>query len=165
MSTGQTRVKPRSNSHVELEKMSINIALFFLDVIHSKSKMTTVKYSFRSPSLHRSFSNLTPCSIRFEYTTFSSAEQLYKYVKSAVNGDPVEAQRVPSLTDPWALQSSAKGNTARWDAVKFDVMVGILCLKFHQNPELGRLLKQTGDAVLIEDTFSSEWGEGRNGKG
>lgn len=53
-----------------------------------------------------------------------------------------------------------------WHQVNIDVMRKALRAKFEQNPRLLKMLKDTGDAVIIEasprDWF---WGEGKDGKG
>lgn len=46
------------------------------------------------------------------------------------------------------------------------IMLRAVAHKFAQNPILLRLLRDTGDAVLIEDaTWDDYWGTGRDGKG
>lgn len=55
-----------------------------------------------------------------------------------------------------------------WEKVKDDIMLEALRAKFTQNPDIGNILLQTGNSILVEDTRSSGdsyWGCGSNGNG
>ncbi|CDQ41859.1 NADAR family protein [Virgibacillus salexigens] len=53
-----------------------------------------------------------------------------------------------------------------WDDTRLYVMMTAVEAKFSQNPELEKMLVDTGDAVLIEDSpYDYFWGAGKNNTG
>ena len=53
-----------------------------------------------------------------------------------------------------------------WDDKKDNVMFEALRAKFTQHPELGQMLRDTGNAKIIEHTENDAyWGDGGDGKG
>lgn len=51
-----------------------------------------------------------------------------------------------------------------WDEIKEDVMQKIVDAKFSQNPKLQKLLLDTGNKKIVEDSPDEYWGK-QNGKG
>ena len=53
-----------------------------------------------------------------------------------------------------------------WDEVKLDIMREAIWAKFTQHPNLRKMLMETGEAILIENSpVDSFWGCGKDGKG
>jgi ribA/ribD-fused uncharacterized protein len=55
---------------------------------------------------------------------------------------------------------------ADWEEVKLDIMREIIKLKFDQNESLSTLLRNTGNATLVENApWDNYWGNGRGKDG
>ena len=104
-------------------------------------------------------SNFYPCSVTYKGITYSTSEAAYQAQKTL---DESERIRIAELSDPkYAKEEGQKLNIRPdWDDVKLEEMYNICKEKFTQNPELGKLLIETGDEEIVEgndwdDTF---WG-------
>lgn len=89
---------------------------------------------------------------------YPSVEHAYQAAKTTV---PQERAKIARLATPGEAKRAGRRVTLRpdWDAIKLDVMRGLLLQKFTY-PDLGRALLETKPAELIEgnswhDTF---WG-------
>ena len=119
---------------------------------------------------YRFLSNFAPIGVRYDGTSFATAEHAYQAAKArdepglfdriAASSDPDEAKRLgrrASLPDDWAER-------------KRYVMLEVVTAKFGQNPECRERLLETGEETLVElnsweDTYwgaDGETGEGRN---
>jgi ribA/ribD-fused uncharacterized protein len=114
---------------------------------------------------YRWLSNFWPATIFYDDLVWPSSEHLYQAAKSA-NLNQREMVRLAAT--PGIAKRLGKKLDIRedWNDVKLSVMAHIIKLKFDQNPDLQRRLKDTGDTWLIEgntwnDTF---WGV-CNGRG
>jgi ribA/ribD-fused uncharacterized protein len=95
------------------------------------------------------FSNYYPSTVAYEGLVFTTGEAAFQSAKtldigmreSFVGIDPGNAKgkgrRIPLRSD--------------WEDVKYDVMLNVLRSKFC-DPKLSRLLCDTGDRLIIEDT-------------
>ena len=88
-----------------------------------------------------------------------TGEHAYQALKAA---SAEERERIRRANSP--AQSKMLGNTCQlrsdWEAVKYDAMMAVLRAKFTLGREEGRVLRATGDALLIEGTFWQDtvWG-------
>lgn len=111
--------------------------------------------------------------VRFEWDgrTYNSSEAAFQSAKSL---DPAERDRFSQMAGVTAKREGKKvALRGDWDVVKVDIMEEIVRAKFMQNPDILKLLVETGDMELIEgnrwhdkfwgvDIFS---GEGENNLG
>lgn len=92
---------------------------------------------------------------RREYRT---AEHAFQAAKLLRFGRVAEADRVTSAATPAAAKTRGGKRLAcltpeeveAWEACSVDVMREVATAKFEANPDLARLLLDTGDAVLVE---------------
>ncbi|QDH46926.1 putative NADAR family protein [Aeromonas phage LAh_9] len=101
-------------------------------------------------------SNFHDCKIIMDELTFESAEAAFQGLK-----DP---ERLHEFQWVSASESKKLGRKVSlrsdWDEVKDDIMRKVLRLKFYQNTDLLRKLKDTGSCVLIEGNtwHDNYWG-------
>lgn len=124
----------------------------------------TIKYAFLSNPFPSAF--IAPFGGK--HVLFRSAEHYYQAHKTK---DKTFRAKIINASD-WSKAKyfgSAKGGcplVKDFDAEKDKVMLRAVAHKFAQNPMLFRLLKDTGNASLVEDASWDEyWGTGREGKG
>lgn len=103
-----------------------------------------------------------------KHVLFRSAEHYYQAHKTK---DKTFRAKIINASE-WAKAKyfgSAKGGCPldpKFEDNKDKIMLRAVAHKFAQNPMLFRFLKDTKDAVLIEDASWDEyWGTGRDGKG
>jgi ribA/ribD-fused uncharacterized protein len=127
---------------------------------------------------HRFLSNFWPARVYQEYcvpgvnqpmTQFPTVEHAYQAAKCFWLADFYKIARAAS---PGIAKRMSRTVAIRadWDAVKLDIMRELLVQKFMTGvdaPELGAMLKATGDADLIEgNTWGDRfWGQSPVGKG
>ena len=114
---------------------------------------------------YRFLSNFYIIDIRMNDLVYPSVEHAYQAAKT----DNLEAREIISLTTtPGEAKRLGRQVTLRsdWEDNKLVIMARLVWQKFHENPNLKRLLLTTGNQTLIEgntwgDTF---WGR-CNGRG
>lgn len=107
-------------------------------------------------------SNFYPCDITLtfenEKLTFSNAEAAFQSCKAT------DMNTKHMFTELNASEAKKLGRSVKlspvWNTIRIDCMYAIVKQKFKQNPDLLHQLKQTSDAILVEnntwnDTF---WG-------
>ena len=104
---------------------------------------------------HRFLSNFWPSPIKWKSAVWPTVEHAYQAAKSA---DPiiqefVRCSRTPGIAKRRGRQVKARDD---WDKVKLGIMRELVTKKFTQNKDLAKLLKETGDAELIE---GNTWGD------
>lgn len=104
-------------------------------------------------------SNFYPCKVEYKGITYPTSEAAYQAQKTL---DKSERLRISKLEDPHDAKTEGQKLALRadWEDVKVIEMYLIVENKFAQNPQLKKLLLQTGDEMLVEgnhwnDTF---WG-------
>jgi ribA/ribD-fused uncharacterized protein len=105
----------------------------------------TGKYAF--------LSNFHPCVIEVDGYRYPCVENAFQVCKT-VDKD----ERLPFLTlSPGAAKRANRKVTLRadWEAIKLDVMWGLLTQKFSK-PELKQMLLETGTQKLVE---GNHWGD------
>lgn len=129
--------------------------------------METLEFNSKSAS----YSELS----NFHWAPFTLEDKIWNTVEHYFQAQKFPAdlnlqERVRSAKT--ALGAKRLGRTktvafrSDWETVKDTVMYTAIKAKFQQNPALATLLKETGDAWLIEKSRSdSYWGSGPNGCG
>ena len=107
------------------------------------------------------FSNYYPAPVSYEGLIFMTAEGAFQSAKTL---DTTVRSTFTSI-DPGAAKGKGRKLELRpdWEDVKFQVMLDILQSKF-QNPALQKMLLDTGENVIIEDTtgwHDNIWGDCR----
>lgn len=97
-------------------------------------------------------SNFYVVPVVYQGVRFESSEAAFQAAKC-----PERMQEFCGLTPS---ESKKLGRRAElrpnWDEVKYDVMYQVCKAKFSQNPELAKMLIETGDAELVE---GNTWGD------
>ena len=110
-------------------------------------------------------SNFYPAPITFEGHVYPTSEHLYQALKTEISS---EREFVRNAGTPGESKRRGRQTTVRenWNAIKIAKMREVVREKFLQNPELGRKLLDTDDALLVEEnTWNDQfWGVCR-GKG
>lgn len=99
--------------------------------------------------------NFYPCKIIMHGLSFRSSEQAYHWHKLALPGD---REYLLSMDTPMRAKKYARSceMVPDWDEMRTGIMLEVLLAKFTQNPELHRLLIETGKATLVG---GNRWGD------
>jgi len=115
------------------------------------------------------FTNFSPHSIRYNGEDYPTSEHLFQSLKFK---DPRDADRIRQCKSPRDAFTTAQRMSDRvrkeWHASSYNIiaMRKALLLKFTQHEDLKRMLLDTGDLTLIEDSpIDSFWGVGPDGRG
>jgi len=152
--------------------------------------MTPVRFYDAKERPYGFFSNYALSPLRIEGKDYASVEHYYQSQKYAgVNEELVETIRTAktphqakviasmrqgggygwrTALNPVIARFQEQGALLRkdWEEVKEDVMRSGLRAKFAQNPQLAKLLRDTGTNPLIENSASDDcWGCGADGNG
>jgi ribA/ribD-fused uncharacterized protein len=111
------------------------------------------------------FSQWYPARFLVEGRTFSCAEQFMMYGKARLFGDDEIAERILETTAPRdhkALGRKVRGFDEKvWRENREAIVYAGSRAKFTQNPELRRLLLETGTTEIVEASpFDRIWGVG-----
>lgn len=110
---------------------------------------------------YRFLSNFYPCEIKYGDIVFPTLEHAYVAAKTKDIDIRKEISQFSSCT---AGRAKRFGRTLQmrnnWDFIKIEIMRKLLKRKF-SNPNLTRLLLNTGNKILIEGNFWHDnfWGE------
>lgn len=130
--------------------------------------MTNEIRFYRSNGQHGFLSNLFKRTMFFEERFFSCSEEAYQYGKpkdKAVAEWLILAPR-PHLCAAAAHSLLAFDIVPNWNEIKVDRMRKVLKAKFTQHRDFALLLKETGDAILVEESNTDAfWGIGKKGNG
>ncbi len=120
--------------------------------------MNTIRFTKKHP-LYKCFSNFYPIETTYEGMTYDSAEAAFQAAKCINN---LERQQFTHMTP---LQAKRIGRHVclrpDWEDIKYQVMLDICTIKF-SDPILHDILKNTGNAIIIEDTTAwhdNIWGD------
>ena len=96
---------------------------------------------------------------------YNSAEQYMMARKAELFQDYEVLQQIRAEKDPKAIKKLGRQvhdfDPEVWDKIKFQYVISGNDLKFSQNPELGKFLLSTGNAILVEASpFDCIWGIG-----
>jgi len=123
---------------------------------------------YRASGKYGFLSNLFKCPVHYDDKDFTCSEAAYQY------GKPVRtevAEWLISAPSPHLIAAAAHALFSfdiapDWNKIKVDRMRDILREKFTQNKNLQKLLLDTGNVILIEDSKTDAfWGVGKNGDG
>lgn len=112
------------------------------------------------------YSNFYKASFVIDDIKYNCVEQYFQYQKAITFGANETAEIILNTTSPTVQKSLGRKsipnfNGKIWNSMCIDVMQKGLMAKFSQNPELKRILLETGDKILVEaaprDLF---WGVG-----
>jgi ribA/ribD-fused uncharacterized protein len=103
---------------------------------------------------YRFLSNFYPCTVEYEGITYPSNEHYYVAMKTT---DLNLRREVANVSTPGQVKRFGRAMEIRpdWDSVKLQVMEYGLRQKF-SDPTLAQMLKDTGDAQLVE---GNTWGD------
>jgi ribA/ribD-fused uncharacterized protein len=103
---------------------------------------------------YRWLSNFYPCLIEYEGKFYPSVEHAFQAAKTT---DEHMRLRIGAAATPGRAKRLGRKVALRsdWDVVKLEVMATLVRIKF-ADPDLGKLLNDTGAAELIE---GNTWGD------
>lgn len=111
------------------------------------------------------FSNFSKHPINYHGVICKTSEHLYQALKMT-NGDDfqkVVSQKTPKESKIMAHSLPILSN---WETIKYSTMKKVLTLKTMQNPEVMKILINTGDKTIEEDSpYDYIWGIGEDGSG
>ena len=103
-------------------------------------------------------SNFYPVQVSLDGLTFPSVENAFQAAKCS---DPADRLQFLTLTPGSAKRLGRCASIPPdWDQRRLEVMEALLQQKFLEHPKLGKLLAETGDAVLVEGNHwhDNVWG-------
>lgn len=104
---------------------------------------------------HRWLSNFAAAQVNLDGMSYPTVEHAYQAAKTL---NPVERGRIRTAPTPGDAKRWGRQGTQRkdWEAVKIDVMYGLLKQKFAPGSDLGDRLLSTGSCLLVE---GNTWGD------
>ena len=120
----------------------------------------TAFFTYKSP-----LSNHHPCKMTIEDKQFSYVEQFFMFKKATFFNDQPTSLKILEISNPKeakTLGKQMKGfDEDSWSSVCDGFMKSGLEAKFHQNQELMKFLKDTGNTKLVEaNPHDQYWGAG-----
>lgn len=96
------------------------------------------------------FSNFYPCKVEFDGIVYQNSEAAWQAQKTLATHKRMEFAQMTASN----AKRAGRRVTLRedWEEVKYNLMVEVLRAKFTQIEELGKVLKSTGDATIVENT-------------
>jgi ribA/ribD-fused uncharacterized protein len=124
-------------------------------------------YFYATNEPYGEFSNFYPASFYEDCVRYLTVEHYYQAHKFT---DP--KYRAKIIQAPTAKEAALLGRSRTvpirtdWDEVRDEIMMRGLTKKFTAHPEILKLLIETGDKQLIENSpYDHYWGIGKNGTG
>jgi ribA/ribD-fused uncharacterized protein len=129
--------------------------------------MESIEFNSNSVE-YAEFSNFYEAEFELDGMRWKTVEHYFQYQKFP--GDQVLQDKIYKAKRPAEAKRLGKTRSPAfrtdWNTVRDSVMKRAVEAKFEQNPDLMKVLKNTGDAELIEKSHSDAyWGSGRTGKG
>lgn len=125
---------------------------------------------------HYYLSNFSAFRLQWDGIRFDTSEHAYHWEKFRDDTNaPAHCSKVQrmiydanSAHEAFKIAERHKADRrADWDDVKVDIMRCILCAKVEQHEYVARKLVETGDRILIENSWRDDfwgWGPNRDGK-
>ena len=114
--------------------------------------------------IHSVFSNLHPAQFRVENISYNCVEQMIQGQKAAYFNDDVTHAKIMRELNPYKMKklgSKVKHfSDPKWKQVAKKVAYTAVKAKFQQNPILGDILQNTGNAKIAEGSTDDYWGTG-----
>ena len=107
------------------------------------------------------FSNFYQAGFVFDEKEYPTGEHFYQSIKHASNPARAEAIRLAeSIGEAHTLGNLRDDNfdSKVWESLRDDVMFQGMLAKFQQNEDLGRMLLETGDKMLVQIDSDTHWG-------
>lgn len=119
---------------------------------------------------HYYLSNFSAFRLRYGNVDYDTSEHAY-HCQKFIGGDPTPIDLIRACRSAHDAFKTAEHFRAQrrpdWDLTKVDVMRCILVAKVQQHEYVARKLLQTGDRILIENSWRDDfwgWGPNRDGK-
>ena len=148
----------KAYNHNDLDKLPLELRPSTLTTV-TKENITAFYSCFSALSNHYS------CKFTTGEGDFTSVEQYYMYQKANHFGDEDSAVAIRSTDDPVNEKSIGKNikgfKAGEWKEVREQYMQVGISAKFEQNPDFAKVLKGTGNSMLVEaNPFDPFWGAG-----
>lgn len=132
----------------------------------------TIRFYKASEKPYGAFSNLFRVPVEFDGVTYPTAEHAYQAAKPA---KPEVREWLLAAPSPSLVAMAAHGLYVwdvvhDWAQIKGPRMKAVVLEKFHQHPELAKLLLSTGERRIAESSKTNNavnryWGEIKTAKG
>jgi ribA/ribD-fused uncharacterized protein len=138
-------------------------------IIMTNRKMDTDTHVFFYEQEFYPLSNFSAFSILWKGIRFDTSEVAYQWEKFRDHpAAQLRIQQAPSSHIAFQIAQVSK-HLARpdWDTVRVDIMERILWAKVDQHEYVRRKLLETGNRILVEDSWRDSfwgWGENRQGR-
>lgn len=129
--------------------------------------MDVIQFYHQNQGDYGCFSNFASYPIILKGKTWPTSEHYFQAQKFAGSAHEEEIRLAPTPDEAARLgRQRTRPLREDWETVKEDVMREVLLAKFTQHPHLARILRGTGDALLVEHTKNdSYWADGGDGSG
>ena len=111
---------------------------------------------------HAFLSNFSPHGFVLETISFPTNEHFFQAMKT-VKGNTKDFLEIANASTPGKAKRMGRKVKMRpdWDEVKINIMKKGLEEKFRQNPDIQKLLLETGEAILVEGNHWHDnfWGD------
>lgn len=136
-------------------KIILDIIFFYIIVMKEKKRMkgdcTMIK---RFIGKNRFLSNFYLCDIEMNGIVYSNAEAAFQAMKlENVEDRTVFIDMPPKMAKRYGKTVPLRSG---WEEIKNDIMYQVCKAKFEQNPDLAKMLKDTGEQELVE---GNTWGD------
>lgn len=116
----------------------------------------------RSKDAHGWMGNMAHYQVNYQGKSFPTSEHLFQCLRF---NNPEIIEQIRTEPNPMKAKWIAKSKINEMSVVPLSLgdvknMLLVLKLKIEQHPELKQLLKDTGDAVIIEDCTNRQGGTG-----
>lgn len=138
------------------------------NVVHPQSQSIKGNIYFYPPEYYV-FDNFSSFQVEYKGKIYPTSEHAYQSSKF-LDIDPELAERVRGAKSAHEAQKIAGENKDKrpknWNDIKLNVMKEILLCKVNQHDYVKKKLLQSGDRIIIEDSWrDSYWGWGEDRKG
>ena len=132
-----------------------------------ESKIRVIKFYSNAKTPYRVFSNFYPSQVTVDSKTYPTVEH---YFQSCKFNDEKHKEKIRTAATPARAKELGRTRATPlrddWEEIKVDVLYEGLLAKFTQHEDLKKILLDTGNAHLVEDSPTDAfWGCGRSGKG
>lgn len=127
----------------------------------------TINFYHETETPYGCFSNFAAYPIELRGKTWPTSEHFFQAQKFSGTAHEEEIRRAPTPGEAARLgHQPTLPLRSDWEKVKEDIMREALWAKFTQHPQLAQLLRDTGDAILVEHTRNDRyWADGGDGSG
>lgn len=119
---------------------------------------------------YKCFSNFYPCKFVYAHRQFNCTEQAFMWMKAMTFNDNETAAKILNETDPLKIKRLGREvknyDDTKWNEIRYNIMYQVNMAKYFHNKDLRKLLIDTKDAYLFENSpFDYIWGVGKKGTG